>query len=70
MLHVGPNMLNSYMVHILQAHWGQINELATWLRSWQYNDQISEYYVITEDKRFLRASDTTKHQEETELGDS
>ena len=49
--------------------WGTPTWLTCRLDPWQYNDQISEYYVITDDKRFLRASDLTRQSEETDVGD-
>ena len=35
-------------------------------RSWRYNDKVSEYYVITEDRTMHKKSDTTREVEETE----
>ena len=60
----------------------QYNMLASWFvtvsfdtnhvfgRPWQYNEQISEYYIILEDKTLVKKSDTTRHTEETDLGDT
>lgn len=41
-----------------------------WCRPWKYNDQVSEFYVILEDKTLHKKADTTRHQEETELDDT
>ena len=41
----------------------------TWciLRPWLYNPDVSEYYVILEDKSILKRIDATREIEETEL---
>lgn len=36
-------------------------------RPWKYNETVSEYYVIFDDKSTHRKSDTTRQTEETEL---
>ncbi|CAK9032316.1 unnamed protein product [Durusdinium trenchii] len=39
------------------------------VRPWQYNDQISEYYVIVDDQTLLKKAETTIEREETQLDD-
>lgn len=36
-------------------------------RQWRYNDEIPEYYVITDDTTSEKHAETTRHQEETQL---
>jgi hypothetical protein len=38
-------------------------------RPWQYNSDVDEFYVITEDHTKLKKSDTTREREETALAD-
>ena len=39
-------------------------------RQWTYDDRVSEYYVILDDKGTHKKSDTTKDIEETDLGET
>ena len=39
-------------------------------RSWRYNENVSEYYIIDEDKTLHRKAERTKETEEVDLGDS
>lgn len=44
--------------------------MLTLQRPWQYNDQINEYYVVTEDKSMVKKSETTRQHEETQLDEA
>ena len=40
------------------------------LRPWKYNDQVNEYYVVTDDRTLHKKSDTKRDVDETDLGES
>ena len=44
--------------------------LTIWLRQWQYNTDVPEYFVILEDQAALKKAELLKEQEETALGDT
>ena len=39
-------------------------------RPWRYDDDVEEFYVVTEDKTAHKKAERTKELEETELADS
>lgn len=39
-------------------------------RPWRYNDQVNEYFVITDDEKLHKRAETTKDVEENDLGES
>ena len=39
-------------------------------RPWRYNENVSEYYVVLDDKLMQKMADTTRETEETALADS
>lgn len=47
---------------------GRISSSHNPLRPWQYNNDVSEFYVVLQDKTLLKKADTTREKEETDLG--
>lgn len=55
------------MVPRSQLHSAHLQLLMALRRGWQYDEDVSEFFVVTDDNTSVKQSDTTMHREETDL---